>query len=123
MQVYVFGNIDQEFDNLATKVAKKIKGVDFVFVRPNEDLPFAGHKHVIIMDTVAGIDRVTLFTEEDLDKIVSPKSTTVHDYDLGFQLKYLYKLGKLPKLDLIALPQSGQIDYSLLNHIINSLKP
>jgi len=121
MQVYVFGNPDTPLDDLALKVAKKIKGVDFVFVSPNQDLPFTGLEHVVIMDSVQGIDEVTLFTEKDLDKIKSPTSTTVHDYDLGFQLKYLYKLAKLDKLDLIGLPQSGTINYNRIHSIFKKL--
>jgi len=121
MTVYVFGNPDTPLDNLAIKVAKNIKSVDFVFVSPNEDLPFSGQKHVVIMDTVQGIGEVTLFTEKDLDKIVTSHSATAHDYDLGFQLKYLKKLGQLSQFSLIALPQSGAVDYDLIHSIFRKL--
>lgn len=121
MKIYVFGNPDTPLDNLAIKTAKKIKGVDFVFVNPNADLPFAGQKHVVIMDTVQGIDEITLFTKKDLDKIVTSRSTTVHDYDLGFQLKYLTKLGQLGQFSLIALPQFGSIDYDRIHSIFRKL--
>ena len=121
MTVYVFGNPDTSLDNRAIQAANKIKGVDFVFVSPNQDLPFAGQKNVVIMDTVQGIDEVTLYTEKDLDKIVTSPSTTAHDYDLGFQLKYLTKLGQLGQFSLIALPQSGNIDYDRIHSIFRKL--
>ena len=64
MNVYVFGNEDMENDNMAFSVMQKldgkISGVKFVIVKPNGDLPFANEDYVVIMDTVLGIDNVTL---------------------------------------------------------------
>jgi hypothetical protein len=51
-----------------------------------------------LLDTIQGLEDVTLILNKDLDKLVVSKSSSVHDYDLGFQLKYLQKLGKLGKL-------------------------
>lgn len=121
MTIYVFGNPDLDFDNQALKVAKKIDGVDIEYIHPNQDLPFTGQKHVVIMDTVQGIDQVTTFTKKDLDKIVTSKRTTVHDYDLGFQLRYLEKLGQLGQFTLIALPQSNPINYDRIHSILRKL--
>lgn len=125
MQVYIFGNQHLEEDNLAFEVSQKlanqIKGLEFITVQPNEDLPFADFKEVTIMDTILGINQITLIHEDDLDKILLSPRNSVHDFDLGFQLKYLKKLGKLQKVTIIGLPQQGEIDYLLIHSILRKL--
>ena len=53
MIVYVFGNKDVPEDKKAIEVAEKledaIEGVSFVFVGPNEDVPFLGERHAVIL--------------------------------------------------------------------------
>ena len=108
MNIYVFGNVDVPEDNLAFIVADKLRGaipqIKFVKVKPNEDLPFIGKKRVVILDAIEGIEKITELKNADLDKLVLSKSLTVHDFDLGFQLKYLKKIGKLGKVTIIGLP-------------------
>ena len=53
--------------------------------------------------------------------IVLPPRNSVHDFDLGFQLKYLKKLGKLGKVTIIGLPQSGNVDYDSIQSILRKL--
>jgi len=125
MKVHVFGNIDVPDDNNAILAAKelenKIPGVSFIFVKPNEDVPFIGEKRVVILDTVAGITQVELIEGNDIDKLISPTRGSVHDFDLGFQLKYLKKLGKLGEVFIIGLPQAGKIDYFRTQSILRKL--
>jgi hypothetical protein len=125
MTVYVFGNPDQQIDNLAFTVAKHISKIypqiKFVNVSPNADLPFAGKKSAIILDTVAGIDKVTTISDSDLDKLITQTSTSAHDYDLGFQLKYLKKLDLLPTLTIICIPQNLPLDYDLIQFTFKKL--
>ena len=108
MTVYVFGNEDLDFDNLAIKLARELgegfKEVDFKFVKPNQDLPFERGEDVYILDQVQGLDQIKILTEDDVDKLVLAPRTSVHDFDLGFQLKYLKKLGKLGRVTIIGLP-------------------
>ena len=59
---------------------------------------------------VAGLKKVQVFTEKDLDNIVLSPRTSVHDFDLNFQLKYLKKLGKLKNVIIIGLPMSDSVD-------------
>jgi Ni,Fe-hydrogenase maturation factor len=122
MNVYVFGNEDYAEDNTVFKVINKlgktINGLQFIYVKPNEDLPFVGEKNVVILDTVQGINKVEIINEQDLDKLIVNRSTTAHDYDLGFQLKYLKKLGKIEKITIIGLPQNGKIDYDFIQSIL-----
>jgi hypothetical protein len=68
-----------------------------------------------------GIDEVTLLTEKDIDKLIISPRTTTHDYDLGFQLKYLTKIGRLKNIFIIGLPQNGHIDYDLIHSILRKL--
>jgi len=125
MKVYVFGNEDFEGDNLAFKVAKyfehKLKDVKFVTVKPNEDLPFIDEKFVVILDAIEGIDEVIEVANDDLDKLVLPPRSSVHDFDLGFQIKYLTKIGKLGKVTIVGLPMSGKIDYLRIQSILRKL--
>jgi len=122
MTVYVFGNPDSELDNRVFEITNKFPDLaNFKLVKPNEDLPFTDEKEIIIMDTVQGIDEVTELNETELDKLVSERSVSVHDFDLGFQLKYLRKLGKLNKVKIIGIPQTGKIDYLRIQSIFKKL--
>jgi Ni,Fe-hydrogenase maturation factor len=125
MKVYVFGNEDQPDDKLAFAVAEKlknrIKGLKFVKVSPNQDLPFAGEKKVVILDVVQGINKVTEINNPDLDRLILSKSITVHDFDLGYQLKYLKKIGKLGEITIIGLPIQENVDYFLIQSILRKL--
>jgi Ni,Fe-hydrogenase maturation factor len=125
MKVYVFGNEDLASDNHAFKAAKelkdKIQNVDFIIIKPNEDLPFDNGKDVVILDVVEGIKKVSEITSEDLDKLILSKSVSAHDYDLGFQLKYLKKLGKIGKVTIIGIPMQKEIDYLRIQSILRKL--
>lgn len=127
MKIYVFGNEDLREDNLAFKVVRelgsdfRVKNVEFVTVRLNEDVPFIGEKNVIIMDIVQGLDGIKVFDEKSFDKIILSPRISAHDFDLSFQLKYLKKLGKLGKITIIGLPQGGDINYNSLHSIFKKL--
>ena len=125
MKVYVFGNDDLTEDKRAFEVAKKLTGkienVDFVKVKPNEDVPFIDEKFVVILDVVQGIKKVTEIKDDDLDKLILPPRSSVHDFDLGFQLKYLKKIGKLGKVTIVGLPMQEEIDYFLIQSILRKL--
>lgn len=125
MKVYVFGNEDFEGDNRAFEFIKKfehkLKNIQFVKVKPNEDVPFIDEKSVVILDAIEGIDEVIEAAGDDLDKLVLPPRSSVHDFDLGFQIKYLKKIGKLGKVTIIGLPMTGEIDYLRIQSIFKKL--
>jgi len=125
MHVFVFGNEDVDFDNNAIKVAKelegKISGIKFVFVKPNEDLPFTDGGRVVIIDTVDGLHAVTVMGDSDIDKLSVVRGKTAHDFDLGFQLRYLKKIGKLGEVTIIGLPMNEEVDYFLTQSILRKL--
>lgn len=125
MEIYVFGNEDNELDNrtfgIVRKLAKKYQEISFIKIKPNQELPFADRSDALIIDVVYGIDKVTLIESKNLEGISLPPRSTTHDYDLAFQLKYLRKLGKLGKVQIIGIPVTGNVDYNLIHSILRKL--
>ena len=125
MKVYVFGNAYVADDKRAVEVAREledsIEGISFVFVNPNEDLPFADERYVVILDTVQGIHDVTLLEGDMIDRLVLGPRGSVHDFDLAFQLRYLKKLDKLGEVTIIGVPQDGEVDYLRIQAIFRKL--
>ncbi len=120
MKVYVFGNEDLAIDNLAINISKNITipEVDFVYVKPNQDFE-PDEKKVVIMDNIIGVDKVCLFTEKELEKVKTSPRFSAHDFDLGFQLKYLTKLGKISEILIIGIPTDSFLS---LGQIITSVE-
>ena len=125
MRVYVFGNKDVGEDKKAIEVAERledaIEGVSFIFVRPNEDAPFVGERHAVILDTVGGIQDVALIEGDEIEALILSPRGSVHDFDLAFQLRYLKKLDKLGRTIIIGVPQQGEADYSRIQSILRKL--
>jgi Ni,Fe-hydrogenase maturation factor len=125
MNVYVFGNEYVAEDKKAIVVAGELQntleGVSFIFVGPNEDVPFADEPRVFILDTVQGIEDVALVEGDEIDTLVLSPRGSVHDFDLNFQLRYLKKLGKLGEVTVIGIPQEGEVDHLLIKSIFRKL--
>ncbi len=138
MKVYVFGNQDFIPDSFAFDVEKNLGStgvgvgcgvgrknltVNFINVKPNEDLPFANEARVVLIDTVQALNKVQVFTKKDLAGIVLSPRTSAHDFDLNFQLNYLKKLGKLKKVTIIGIPMRRLTnkDYNLIQSILRKL--
>ena len=125
MKVYVFGNEDVPEDRRAIEVAERLidtlEGVSFILVRPNEDVPFADEKRVVVLDTVQGIRDVTLIEGDKIDELILSPRGSVHDFDLAFQLRYLKKIGKLREVTIVGVPQEGEVDYLRIQSILRKL--
>jgi hypothetical protein len=125
MKVYVFGNAYVAEDKRAVEVAREledaIEDISFVFVKPNEDFPFVDERHVVILDTVQGIQDVTLLEGDMIERLVLGPRWSVHDFDLAFQLRYLKKLNKLGEVTIIGVPQEGEVDYLRIQSIFRKL--
>jgi Ni,Fe-hydrogenase maturation factor len=125
MDVYVFGNEHVAEDNRAIEVAgelqNKVTGVSFIFVGPNEDVPFADEPRVFILDTVQGIEDVALVEGDEIDRLVLSPRGSVHDFDLTFQLRYLKKLDKLGRVTVIGIPQEGKLNHLRIKSIFRKL--
>jgi Ni,Fe-hydrogenase maturation factor len=126
MNVYVFGNEYMAEDIRAIEVARDlqnttVEGVSFVFVNPNEEVPFADEPRVVILDTIQGIQDVALVEGDEFDGLLLSPRGSVHDFDLVFQLRYLKKLGKLGTVTVIGIPQEGEVDHLLIKSILRKL--
>ena len=125
MNIYVFGNEYVAADKRALEAAREledtIEGISFVFVNPNEDVPFVNERHVVILDTVEGIQDVALIEGDRLDELTLSPRGSVHDFDLAFQLRYLKKLNKLGEVTIIGIPQEGEVDYLRIQSILRKL--
>ena len=103
--IYVFGSLLLDFDSLPLMLIKDLQAVfpqiDFQIIDPNENLKPIDKKMVII-DTVEGIDKVTIIT--DIDQLVLTQLYSPHDFDLGFNLQLLKKLGLLDEILIFGVP-------------------
>jgi Ni,Fe-hydrogenase maturation factor len=124
MKVYVFSNEHVAESKRALRVARElegaIEGVSFVFVKPNEDVPFVNERHVVILDTVQGIRDVALVEGDRIDELILSPRRSVHDFELAFQLRYRKKTNKLGKGTIIGIPQEGELDYLLIQSIFRN---
>ena len=96
--IYIFGNPLIESDSLPIKIASELRikfpKFKFIIKDPNENLK-PKDKSITIIDTVLGIKKVTML--RDIDLIENSGRFTMHDFDLGFNLKLLVKIGELDK--------------------------
>lgn len=105
MKIFVFGNSMVDMDSLPFRILpglrKKFPEIEFIELDPNEGLENM-EKEANIIDTVVGIERVILI--EDIDSIENSPKVSMHDFDLGFNLKLLKKMGRLKKVRIIGVP-------------------
>jgi Ni,Fe-hydrogenase maturation factor len=126
MKIYVFGNEDVVSDRIPKVILENIKKdlggtVNFQFVKPNEEFLVDQEEHVVILDSVKGLEAPALLTEADVTKLELSPRVSVHDYDLSFQLKYLKKLGKIKKVSIIGIPYGKEVAYSPIQLIVKKL--
>ncbi|OGI12399.1 hypothetical protein A3K64_01040 [Candidatus Micrarchaeota archaeon RBG_16_36_9] len=102
--VYVFGNPLVKEDSLPLKLINKLKkefpSIEFKEFDTTEDLEIK--KELNIIDTVKGIRKVELI--EDIDKIITDKIYSMHDFDLGYNLKLLKKMKMIEKVRIFGIP-------------------
>lgn len=104
--VLVLGNEFEDIDALPIKILprlqKQLPTIDFLLFDPTEELPPDIGEEMILIDTVVGLQTITVFhTLEEFS--LSPR-VTVHDFDLPLFLGMLKKLGKLNDITIIGLP-------------------
>lgn len=127
MKIYVFGNPLVKEDSvplgLLPDLKKLFPKVTFIITDPNENFPPKNEKDLVILDTVKGIKKPTLFNLDDFEKT---KNTPVspHDYDLLFHLLLLKKLKKIDSIKIIGIPsifKGRTLLLDLLKKIISTL--
>lgn len=103
--IYIFGNPLLKEDSLPIKLVpelvKEFPEINFEIKDPNENL-WPENGELFIIDTVLGIEKVMII--EDLDSIQLDTIYSAHDFDLGFNLKLLEKIGELKKVTIIGIP-------------------
>lgn len=127
VKVLVFGNPLAKVDSAAVKIAEKLKGtpnIEFVRFDTAEDLEKEG-SNPVILDTVIGIKipRLVELNELELSKVFS-----LHDFDLGWNLTLLKKLGKIKSATVIGVPPESpeknlQAVKQLLLSLANASRP
>ena len=104
MNVFIVGNPDLDFDSLPLRILprlkKKFPEISFQIKDPNEE--WDASKDFIIIDTVRGLKKVKVFSS--LKYFISSPKITLHDFDVLDHLKLLEKIGKLPKIKIVAIP-------------------
>jgi Ni,Fe-hydrogenase maturation factor len=102
--IYVFGNPLVREDSLPLKLIVKLRkefpSLEFKEFDTVEDLEI--EKELNIIDSVKGIKKVELI--EDVDSIVTEKIYSMHDFDLGYNLKLLKKMKMIDKVRIFGIP-------------------
>lgn len=112
-KILVFGNPQIEKDNLSLKFLPKLKktfpGLQFKQFDPTESLEHQG-KNLVIIDAVEDINNIkviNLKNQQDFEKLHLPKSYSMHDFDLAYNLKILKMLNKIDSVKVIGIPMYG----------------
>lgn len=105
-KIYLFGNELLERDSLPLRIKpfleERLSHLSFEVHDPTDNL-WPNNGTLTIIDTAEVIDRVIHI--DKLEKIqIEEKPCSVHDMDLSFHLKLLWKLGVLEQVDIIAVP-------------------
>jgi len=79
---------------------EKFPEIEFEMVDPNEEWEVP--ENVVVIDTAVGIKDVTVF--DSLEKFSAPPRVGMHDFDALTNLRLLWKLGKIKKIKIIAVP-------------------
>jgi len=103
--IYVFGNPLVKEDSLPLKLAdslrKEFPELDFKEFDTVEDLILEKELH--ILDTVKVIRKVELI--EDLDRIITDKVFSLHDFDLSYNLKLFKRMKMIDKIRIFGVPE------------------
>lgn len=109
-KIYVVGNLLVDEDSMPLKVKslldKRFSGIVFDEFDPTENLP--DNKDLLIMiDTVKGLKKARIF--DDIENFITETSYSLHDFDLGWQLKLYKKLGMIDSVLIIGVPEKGDL--------------
>lgn len=86
---------------LIDRLRDRFNSIEFKEFDPNENLEKEG-RDLNIIDSVEGIDKVVLIT--DIDAVRISKVYSMHDFDLGYSLRLLKKLGYLDSVKILGVP-------------------
>ena len=125
MKILVFGNPLLEEDSLPLELLPRLRKtfpeIEFKDFDSSEDLHEEG-RDLLIIDSVKGIDQVMLI--DDIDFFVLDKAYSLHDFDLGYNLKLMKKANMLDSVKIFSLPMTGNKKkiFSDLVELINKFR-
>jgi hypothetical protein len=115
-KIFVFGNPDLPMDSFPLRILPELRAtfsnssttkigssdfkVEFVVVDPNEEWEVP--EELVVLDTVVGLKNVVVF--EDLEKFIPAPNISMHDFDALANLRFLKKLGKIKRVQVIGVP-------------------
>jgi len=112
--ILIFGNPLVESDSLAVKLIPKLKNIfpqiNFIHLDPTENLEDYG-ENLIMIDVVQNIKEPIIIT--DLKKLKLPIVNSMHDFDLGYNLKLLVEFNKIKSVKIYGLPSDMQEEKAL----------
>lgn len=113
LYLLAFGNPYLNEDNLALKIADsiledRIPELEVIKCLSPEEVLNYTDKDFFILDVVKDIDRVMVI--DNIDQLKGGGLISLHDFDLGFFLKLMKETGKIEKVKIIGIPQSGDIE-------------
>ena len=116
---FLIGNLLVEEDSMPLKLKpllqKEFLNIEFLEFDPTENFP-EDSDEICMIDSVKGINDPRIFT--DIDEFIIKKGVSMHDFDLSWEMKLMKKTGKLKKVFIIGIPQTGDID-----KIFGQIKP
>ncbi len=115
-KVYILGNPLINKDRLPVKIIpylrKELPQYSFIHLDPTEGIPVLENKRLILIDTVEGIKKVTLYSK--FDNFSASPRFSAHDFDLTTEIPLLMKLGKIKKVYIIGIPPNYSKDKALI---------
>jgi Ni,Fe-hydrogenase maturation factor len=103
--ILIFGNSLVAEDSLAINLMPKLQNqfpeLNFISLDPTENIQEYG-KDLKIIDVVQGIKEPIIIT--DINKLKTGKITSMHDFDLAYNLKLLMQTGKINSVKILGLP-------------------
>lgn len=116
-KVLVFGNPLLRDDSLPLQLipdlARMFPHIEFEEFDPNDDMEKEG-RNLSIIDSVQGIERVTLLTEKDIGRLETQRIWSMHDFDLAHSLKLLKKLHAIDTVRIFGVPMRISREEALL---------
>jgi len=124
-KILVFGNILVREDSTPIKLIPELqkyfslKEVKFIEADPTEEIKEYGPE-LSIIDSVLDIKDVrelVLKKKEDFERLELSKNMSMHDFDLGFNLRLLKKTGFIQSARIVCVPVKIEDEKEVLEKI------
>lgn len=113
--ILVFGNPLVKGDTLAVdlipELAREFPKIKFLHIDPTENISDYG-PNLTIIDVIKGPTKPLVIT--NLDELRTNRITSMHDFDLTYNLKLLIQINRITSIKIYALPCDMQKDEAFL---------